>query len=148
MRWGWARRCRRLDEDVVELAGAHEARELFDEVLFERAAYAAVLEGDEVVVLSGDHAAFFDEVGVDVHFADVVDDDGHLVTARVLEQVVDERCLTASEITGYECDWYGLHKYSTPLFPRYFITYPCFCQIFERMRAAFTYVGVCGTIHA
>ena len=89
----------RLNDDVVEVAAVDQLHHLFDEVHLEGAADAAVLQGDQVarVVLPND-AAFLDERGVDVHLADVVDDDGEAYAAPVGEYAVEEGCLAAAEI--------------------------------------------------
>ena len=72
-----------LDDDVVETFGTHQLVDLLDEIGLQRAADATVLQGDEAVVFLSHNAAFLDEVGVDVYFADVVHDDSEADTPLV-----------------------------------------------------------------
>ena len=72
-----------LDDDVVEAPKGDDVLQLLDEIHLQRAADAAVLQGHERVVLLVDDAALLDEVGIDVDFSDVVDNDGKLDAALV-----------------------------------------------------------------
>ena len=85
----WLADARGLDDDVVELTGVDDVVELLDEVGLERAADAAVLQGHERVVALSDDAALLNEVGVDVHLTDVVDDDGELDAFFVSQNAVE-----------------------------------------------------------
>ena len=105
----------RLDDDVVELAGAAEVVQLGDKVHFQRAADAAVLERDKAVVRGADNAAFLDEVRVDVHLAYVIDDDGELDAFLVGEYSVDQSCLAAPEVSRQKQH-------------RYFPVFHCYCH--------------------
>ena len=113
-----------LDDDVVEFLHRHDIPELLHQVHLERAADAAVLESDEAVVTLAHHAVLFNEVSVDVHFADIVYDDGELDALAVGKYPVDESGLSASQIAGkqqYGCFVhihciYCQHK-DNPIFP-------------------------------
>ena len=59
------------------------------EVHLQGAADTAVLQGHQRVVLLVDDAALLDEVGVDVHLADIVDDDGETDAFFVLKDPVE-----------------------------------------------------------
>ena len=97
----------RFDEDVVELVHFEEFGNLFQEVGLEGTADAAVGERDDFAgIFLGDVSALFDERLVDVHFADVVHDDGDVVALLVVENVVEEGGFTGSEVTGEQCDRY------------------------------------------
>jgi hypothetical protein len=43
---------------------------------------------------------------VDVHFADVVHDDGDVVALLVVEDEIEEGGFTGSEVTGEQCNRY------------------------------------------
>ncbi len=89
-----------LDDDVVEAARAAKVVELGDQVHLERAADAAVLKRHKAVVACTHDSAFLDEVGIDVHLADVVHDDRELDAFPVVQYPVEQCSLAASEITG------------------------------------------------
>ena len=72
-----------LDDDVVEALQGDDVLQLLDEIHFQRTTDAAILQGHETVVLLVDDTALLDEVGIDVDFSDVVDDDGKLDAAFV-----------------------------------------------------------------
>ena len=89
-----------LDGYVVESLHPGDLLQLGDQVHLQRATDAAVLQGDQAVVRLPDHAAFFNQVGVDVDFTQVVDDHGELDAATVRQDAVQERRLAAPQIAG------------------------------------------------
>ena len=93
---------RGLDDDVVEVAGLGDGRELLRQVGGKRAADAAVAHGDEAV--RGGEAAVLDEACVNVNLADVVHDDGGANALVVGKDVVEERGLARSQVTGKHDD--------------------------------------------
>ena len=94
-----------LNQDIVEFVLLGEADDLLHQVGFQRAADAAVLEGDDaVLVLFHNARSFFDEGGIDIHLANVVDDDSHLVASLVVQDVVHQGCLARSQIAGEQGD--------------------------------------------
>ena len=99
----------RLDDDVVELLHRDDVPELLHQVHLERTADTAVLQRHEAVVTLAHHTVFLYEVGVNVHFADVVYDDGELYTLAVGKYPVDESRLSASEISGEQQYWSFIH---------------------------------------
>ena len=95
-----------FDDDVVILVGAGQVRQLLGKVLGEGAADAAVGQGDEVPVLHGDAAAaLFDEAGVDVDLADIIDDDGDAVSVRLSQDFIEKCGLAGAEVTLDEADF-------------------------------------------
>ena len=87
-----------LDEDVVEALGPRrELGELDEEVLAERAADAAVLERDHLLLGVDERALVDDEVRVDVDLGHVVDDDRDPEARAVLEHVLEQRRLARAE---------------------------------------------------
>ena len=94
-----------FNQDVVEFPLLGEADDLLHQVGFQGAADAAVLEGnDAVLVLLHNAGSLFNEGGVDVHLANVVDDDGHLVAGLIVQYVVHQGCLARSQIAGEQGD--------------------------------------------
>ena len=89
-----------FNHNIVELAGAHQIGQLGHQVHLEGAADAAVLEGHQAVVGASHDAAFFHQVGVYVHLADIVHDDGELDSLLVGEDAVEQCGFTASQIAG------------------------------------------------
>ena len=85
---------------VVELVLAYNVVELFHKVHLQRAADAAVLQCHKAVVLLSDYAPFFNQVCIDVHFADVVYDDSELNAFLVGKYVVNQCGFPASEVSG------------------------------------------------
>ena len=99
-----------LDEDVVELVHLEEFGNLFQEVGLEGAADAAIRKWHYLAgIFLRDVPALLDERLVDVHFADVVHDDGDVVTLLVVEHKVQEGRLSGSEVTGEQRDRYRFH---------------------------------------
>ena len=101
---GLRNRCRLADaaglyDDVVETVRAAEVIELVDEVHLQGAADAAVLKRDETVVSTADDTSLLDKVGIDVDFADVIDDHGETYSLAVVEYSVEQCSLAASEIS-------------------------------------------------
>ena len=79
--------------------------QLVGQVVRKRAADAAVGERDEVVGLG--KAAVGDKAGVDVDLADIVDDHGGADAAVVSEDVVEQRGLAGTEVSGKHDDLHG-----------------------------------------
>ena len=110
-----------LDDDVVEVAGLGDGRELLRQVGGERAADAAVAHGDEAV--GGGEATVLDQARVDVDLADVVHDDGGADALVVGQDVVEERGLARSQVAGEHDDLdrdrgiLRCHGHACPLLP-------------------------------
>ena len=89
----------RLNHDIVELLHLDDVAELLHQVHFQRAADAPVLKGHQTVVLATHDAAFLYQVGVYVHLADVVHDHGEFNSSTVRQDTVQQRRLTAAQIS-------------------------------------------------
>ena len=100
-----------LDDDVVEALHLKQVFYLLDKVHLQCAADATVLEGYQGVVLLVDDTAFLDEVGVDVDFADIVDDDGKLDATLIGQNPVQQRGLTAAQIACQQQYGYFFHRH-------------------------------------
>ena len=98
-----------FDGDIVESVHLHDVGELCHEVHLQRAADAAILQCHEAVVALSHHASFLYERGIDIHFADVVYDDGKLNVPAVGENAVEQRGLAAAEIACDEQYWSFFH---------------------------------------
>ena len=72
-----------LDDDVVERMLGDNLVELGNEVHLQRTADAAVLKCHKRIVVLANDASLGNEVGIDVHLADVVDNDGKTDAAAV-----------------------------------------------------------------
>ena len=83
---------------------AGELVELLHEVHLQRAADAAVLQCDEAVVFLAHDPAFLYQGGVDVDFAEVIDDHGELDSFSVGEYAVQQSGLSAAEVTCQQQD--------------------------------------------
>ena len=103
-----------LDDDVVKALQLHQLEYLFDEVGLQGAADATVLQGHEAVVFLSHDTPLLDEVGVDVHLADVVDNNGKLDAALVGKDMVYQSRFPTAQITGqeqYRDFFYIIHSY-------------------------------------
>jgi hypothetical protein len=80
--------------------------ELLNEVHLERAADTAVLQGDERVVLLGHNPALLDKGSIDIHFTDIIDDNGEENTFIITQDTVEQRCFSATQIACDEQDRY------------------------------------------
>ena len=90
---------------AAAVARIGDALQLVGKVVRKRAADAAVGERDEVVGLG--KAAVGDEAGVHIDLADIVDDYGGADTAIVSEDVVEQRGLAGTEVSGKHDDFHG-----------------------------------------
>ena len=78
-----------LNDNVVELLHVDDFLELFHEVHLQRTADASVLQSHERVVFLSYHASLFYEGSIDVHLADIVDDDCKLDAFLVSQNLVE-----------------------------------------------------------
>ena len=76
-----------------------DVAQLLHEVHLQRTANAAVLQRDQTLVLLPHYSALFNQVGIDVHLADVVHDDGKPNTALIGENPIQQRRFSAAQIT-------------------------------------------------
>ena len=91
-----------LNYYIVELLHSGDIVDLLHEVHLQSTAYAAILQGHEAVVLLSYHTTLLNKGGIDVDFANVVDNYGKLDAFFVSEDMVDECSLSTAEITGQE----------------------------------------------
>ena len=90
---------RGLDDDAVELvAAAHQAADDADQVAAHRAADAAVVHLEHLLV------AVHDEVVVDAEFAELVDDDRVFLAVVLAQDPVEQRGLAGAEVAGQHGD--------------------------------------------
>jgi hypothetical protein len=75
--------------------------ELLDKVHLKRAADTTVLQSDERVVSLGHYSALLDKGSIDIHFTDIINDNGEANTFLVSQDTIEQRGLTASQIA---CD--------------------------------------------
>ena len=113
---GLCNRCRfanatGLDNDVVEAVHAGNVTQLLHQVHLQRATDAAILQSHQRVVLLTHYSTLLYQVGVDVHLADIIDDNCKLNTLLILQDAIQERGLTTAQITrqqqdGNILDWF------------------------------------------
>ena len=99
-----------LDDDVVEALLACDVAQLLHEVHLQGAADAAVLQGHEVVVFLCYDTSLLNQVGIDIHFANIIDNHGKADAATVVEDAIQERGLAATKVAGEEKDRDGVHN--------------------------------------
>lgn len=93
---------RRLYQDAVEpLAPAHQRLDDADQVPAHRAADAAIVHFEHLLV------GIDDEIVIDADLAELVDDDRELLAMRLGEDAVEKRGLSCSEIAGEDGDGGG-----------------------------------------
>ena len=96
-----------FNQNVVEFAHFQQFGNLFQKVGLQTAANAAVRQRNDLSgIFLGDVSALFDERLVDVHFANVVHDDGDMVTLLVIKYKVEEGGFSGSEVTGEQRNRY------------------------------------------
>ncbi len=84
---------------VVEFTCFDDFRQLLHEVHFQRAAYAAVLQGHKVaVVFSTYHSAFLYKRGIYVNLAYIIDNHCEAYASFIGEYMVEKRSLATAEI--------------------------------------------------
>ena len=103
----------RLDNDVVERLPACDLTELLDQIVFEGAADAAVLESNETLVFLAHNPAFLNQVGIDVDFSDIIDNHRKADALAVVEDAVDQGGLAAAQIAGQQQDRYFFQIFHT-----------------------------------
>ena len=87
---------RGLNDDIVELLLIDDIVELLHEIHLQRAADATVLKSYERVIPLTDDTAVLDERRVDVHLADIIDDNGKLNAFLILQYAIQKRGLAAA----------------------------------------------------
>ena len=77
-----------------------EIVQLGNKVHLEGTAYTAVLQSDKRVVGLRHYSALLVERGIDIHFADIIDNNGKANTFPVGKDAVQQGCFSATQITG------------------------------------------------
>ena len=85
-----------LDNDVVEALHLHNVAQLLNKVHLERAADAAVLKGDKALFLLPHDAPLLDEVGIDIDFTYIIDNNRKADAPLIGKDAVDKGCLSAA----------------------------------------------------
>ena len=90
-----------FDHYVIELVHLAELGELRHKVHLQGAADASVLQGHQRIVGITHDAALLYELGIDIHFADVIHYDGELDSFLICKDAV-KGCLAASQVSGHQ----------------------------------------------
>ena len=77
---------------------------LLYKIHLEGAAYAAVLKGNQAVIIHSYHASLLDEAGINIDLAYVIYYYSELDSLAVAQYAVQKGCLTAAQITGEQQD--------------------------------------------
>ena len=91
-----------LYDDIVKAFRLHQVAQLKHEVHLQRAADTTVLQCHQRFVLLVHYTAFLYQVGIDVHLADVVDDNGKAYTFFVIKDTVEQGSLAAAQVSSDE----------------------------------------------
>ena len=91
-----------FDDDIVETLLLHEFQNLLDQVSLQRTADTAVLQGDETFVFFAYDAPFLNQVGINVYFTDIVDNNRKADSLLVGKDMVYQSCFSTAQITGQE----------------------------------------------
>ncbi len=95
----------RFDQQVVEPFAFGERTHLLQQIVAQRAADAAVGHLDELFVSPREvRTAISHQVGVDVDLAHVVHNHGHLQALTVVEDMIQQSCLSSPEEAGQDGD--------------------------------------------
>ena len=78
--------------------------QLLHKVHLEGAAYATVLQGYQAVIVHTYHTSLLDEAGVYVHLTYIIYYYRKLNAFAVAQDTVEQRCLTAAQVTGEQQD--------------------------------------------
>ena len=87
------------------MSGSQQLIDLLDEIISECAAYTSVLEGHKVaraIVVLPYHAAFLNQRGINVDFADIVDNHCKAYAAFIGENPVEQCGFATAEVSGEE----------------------------------------------
>ena len=96
-----------FNQNIVELVHFQKFGNLFQKVGLQAAANATVRKRHHLAgVFFSDVSALFDERLVDIHFADIIDNHGDVVTLLVVEYKVEEGCFSGSEVAGEQRNRY------------------------------------------
>ena len=93
-----------LNHDVVKTVQRDDLVQLLHKVHLEGAAYAAVLQGYQAVIIHAYHAALLYKAGIDIDFTYIVYNYRELYALAVGQNPVQKGCLTAAQITGEQQD--------------------------------------------
>ena len=74
-----------LDDNVVEALQSDDVLQLFNQIHLQGTTDATVLKGHKAVVLLINNAALLNEVGIDIHLADVIHNHGKLNALTVVQ---------------------------------------------------------------
>ena len=110
-----------FNHDVVELLHLHQVIYLLYQIHLQCAADAAVLKRHQAVIFLIHDTSLLNQVCIDVHFAQVVDDDGEANALFVAQDMVDQGGLSAAQVTRQQ-------QYRNLFFFHLFIVFCQNCQ--------------------
>ena len=97
--------------DIVEALAFHQLEKLFYQVGFQGTANATVLKRYQAIVFLVYDATFLNQVGINIHFAQIVYNNGKLDSLFIRKDTVDQCGFPAAQITGQEQhrDFFCIH---------------------------------------
>ena len=95
-----------FNDNIIIVLCLCQFTQLVRQVISQSAADAAVCQRNKVAVLLCDNSTFFNKIGVNIDFADIVDDNGGADAFIICKNVVQKSRLTCAEITGDKSDLY------------------------------------------
>ena len=100
----WFADTRCFDNNIVETILVDQIVQLLDEVHLQGATDATVLQSYERVVVLTDDTTLLNEICIDIHFADIVDDNRKTNALLIGQDAIEKGCLTTAQITGEQKD--------------------------------------------
>ena len=102
--WSRLTYARCLNDDIVETILIDQIVQLLDEVHLQGATDATVLQSHERVIALTNDATLLDEISINIHFADVVNDNCKTNALLIGQNTIEKGCLTTAQITGEQKD--------------------------------------------
>ena len=85
-----------LNDEIVKLLHRCNLSDLLYEIHLESAAYTSILQCYERVILLIHYSTLLDKVSINVHFTDVIHDNGKLYTTLIREDSIEQRSLSTA----------------------------------------------------
>ena len=93
-----------LDQEVVEAPFLREAAHLFQQIITQRAADAAIAHFNEFFLRAAQlRPALANKLGINIHLAHVIHDHRHAQSLTVVEHMIEQRCLSRSQKARKHC---------------------------------------------
>ena len=91
-----------LNDNVVKAFLTDNIGQLLHQVHFQRTANTTILQSHQTVVILADDTAFLNQVGIDIHLANIVDNHREFDTTTVCKNAVYQSCLSTAKIASQQ----------------------------------------------